>query len=151
MATLRNPLPDLGQPRSYSVKMKRDDRGLTIISARLTADLSQRYESVPLKPDQLRAALSACVMLEDGRADQAERDFAAKGRVDWRDVELLPSDMVLLKLEPVLPFLHSLSNAPVEEEDLTDEMSVVLDQARASLARGESISHDEILREFEGD
>jgi hypothetical protein len=41
-----------------------------------------------------------------------------------------------------------LSHAPVEEEEITQEMAAALDRARASLARGEGIAHEEILREF---
>jgi len=36
----------------------------------------------------------------------------------------------------------------VEEEDLTPDTAAALDRARASLARGEGIPHDEVLREF---
>jgi hypothetical protein len=46
-------------------------------------------------------------------------------------------------LDPV-----SLANAPVEEEEITPETAAALDRARASLARGEGIPHEEILREF---
>jgi hypothetical protein len=42
----------------------------------------------------------------------------------------------------------SLANAPVEEQEITPETAAALDRARASLARGEGIPHDEILREF---
>lgn len=47
--------------------------------------------------------------------------------------------------EPLLP---SLSKAPVEELEITPETAAALDRARASLARGEGIPHDEILHEF---
>ena len=46
------------------------------------------------------------------------------------------------------PLARSLALAPVEEEEITPEASAVLDRARASLARGEGIPHEEILREF---
>jgi hypothetical protein len=46
------------------------------------------------------------------------------------------------------PLARSLSTAPVEEEEITPETAVALDRARASLSRGEGVSHDEILREF---
>jgi hypothetical protein len=46
------------------------------------------------------------------------------------------------------PLSSSLALAPVEEEELTPETTAALERARASLARGESISHDEVLREF---
>jgi hypothetical protein len=48
----------------------------------------------------------------------------------------------------VEPLSRSLATAPVEEEDLTPETAAALDRARASLARGDKIPHDEILREF---
>jgi hypothetical protein len=46
-------------------------------------------------------------------------------------------------LDPV-----SLAAALVEEEEITAETAAALDRARASLARGEGIPHEEILREF---
>lgn len=48
----------------------------------------------------------------------------------------------------VEPLSRSLAIAPVEEEDLTPETAVALDRSRTSLARGEGISHQEILPEF---
>ena len=48
----------------------------------------------------------------------------------------------------VEPLARSLSLAPVEEEEISTETAQTLDRARASLARGEGIPHDEILREF---
>lgn len=44
--------------------------------------------------------------------------------------------------------LNSLAQAPIEEEEITPETAAALDRARASLARGESISQEEILRDF---
>jgi len=35
-----------------------------------------------------------------------------------------------------------------EDEGITPETAAALDRARASLARGEGIAHEEILREF---
>ena len=46
------------------------------------------------------------------------------------------------------PLLHSLSLAPVEDEEITPETAAALDRARISLERGEGISHDDVLREF---
>ena len=43
---------------------------------------------------------------------------------------------------------RSLAMAPEEEEEITPETAAALDRARASLARGEGIPHEEILREF---
>jgi hypothetical protein len=48
----------------------------------------------------------------------------------------------------VEPLAVSLALAEVEEEELTPETVAALDHARASLAAGEGIAHDEILREF---
>lgn len=48
----------------------------------------------------------------------------------------------------VEPLARSLAMAPVEEEEITPETAAALDRARASLARGERIPHEEILREF---
>ena len=48
----------------------------------------------------------------------------------------------------VEPLVRSLALAPVEEEEITPETAEALGRARASLARGEGIPHEEILREF---
>lgn len=46
------------------------------------------------------------------------------------------------------PLADSLSKADVEDEEITDETASAIQQARASLARGEGIPHEEIWREF---
>lgn len=46
------------------------------------------------------------------------------------------------------PVVRSVDSAPVEEEEITPDMAAQLDRARASIDRGEGISHEEILREF---
>lgn len=47
------------------------------------------------------------------------------------------------------PLRDALARAPVEEEEeITSETAVALDRARSSLARGEGIPHEDILREF---
>jgi hypothetical protein len=48
----------------------------------------------------------------------------------------------------VSPLSRALANAPLDDEPLSDEMAAELAAARASLERGEGISHEEILREF---
>jgi hypothetical protein len=48
----------------------------------------------------------------------------------------------------VEPLSRSLAFAPVEEEEITPETAAALDRARAALARGEGILHEDILREF---
>ena len=46
------------------------------------------------------------------------------------------------------PLSRALASAPVEEEEITSETAAAIDRARASLARGGGIPHDDILREF---
>lgn len=46
------------------------------------------------------------------------------------------------------PLARSLANAPVESEPVSAEEAAALDEAHASVARGEGIPHEEILREF---
>ncbi|HYM05210.1 MAG TPA: hypothetical protein VEU11_01495 [Terriglobales bacterium] len=48
----------------------------------------------------------------------------------------------------VEPLARSLALAQVEEEDLTPGTAAALDRARASLARGEGIPHDEIVQAY---
>jgi hypothetical protein len=48
----------------------------------------------------------------------------------------------------VEPLARSLVLAPVEEEEVTPETAAAINRARASLARGEGIPHEDILREF---
>ena len=67
-------------------------------------------------------------------------------------LEMLPAEKLhavrsLLEVM-VEPLARSLALAPVEEEEITPETEAALDRARASLARGEGITHEEILREF---
>jgi len=49
------------------------------------------------------------------------------------------------------PLSRSLASAAVEEEEITPETTAAIDRSRASLTRGEGISHQEILREFGSD
>lgn len=46
------------------------------------------------------------------------------------------------------PFLHSLSLAEVDEQEIKPELAQAIERARSSLARGEGIAHEEIRREF---
>ena len=48
----------------------------------------------------------------------------------------------------VAPLARSLTLASVEDEEITPETAAALERARASLARGEGIPHEDILREF---
>ncbi|MBL8293822.1 MAG: hypothetical protein JNN08_18405 [Bryobacterales bacterium] len=67
-------------------------------------------------------------------------------------LEMLPAEKLhavrsLLEVM-VEPLARSLALAPVEEDEITPETEAALERARASLARGEGIPHEEILREF---
>ncbi len=67
-------------------------------------------------------------------------------------LDMLPEEKltaVRSLLEVMLePLSRSLASAPVEEKEITPETAAALDRARASLARGEGIPHEDILREF---
>ena len=81
-----------------------------------------------------------------------EPDFARERQQAHQLLDVLADDKVpavrsLLEVM-VEPLSRSLAMAPVEEEELTPETANALDHARASLARGEGVSHDEVLREF---
>ena len=45
------------------------------------------------------------------------------------------------------PLSHSLRDVTVDEEELTPEMAAALDRARAALAEGKGVAHEEVLRE----
>lgn len=77
--------------------------------------------------------------------DQERRQ--AHALLDALPAEKLSAIRSLLEVM-VEPLARSLALARVEEEGLTPDTAAALDRARASLARGEGIPHDEILREF---
>jgi len=77
--------------------------------------------------------------------DQERRQ--AHALIDALPAEKLTAVKSLLEVM-VEPLARSLVLAQVEEEGLTPDAAIALDRARASLARGEGIPHDEILREF---
>jgi hypothetical protein len=81
----------------------------------------------------------------DPNLDQERRQ--AHALLDMLPAEKLNAVRTLLEVM-VEPLARSLALAAVEEEDLTAEMAAALERARASLARGEGIPHEEILREF---
>jgi hypothetical protein len=72
----------------------------------------------------------------------------AHALLDLLTAEKLNAVLSLLEVM-VEPLSSSLALAPVEEEELNSETAEALDRARASLARGEGIPHQEILREFD--
>lgn len=67
-------------------------------------------------------------------------------------LDLLPAEKLnaVRNLLDVLvePLARSLALAEVEQEEVAPETAAALERAHASLARGEGIPHDEILREF---
>ncbi len=72
--------------------------------------------------------------------DLAQQRQQAHSLLDGLPEEKLVTVRNLLELL-VEPLSRSLANAPVEDEELTPE-------TMAALNRGESVSHEEILREF---
>lgn len=67
-------------------------------------------------------------------------------------LDLLPAEKIaavrgLLQVM-VEPLLRSLASAPADEEQVATGTASALEHARASLARGEGIPHEEIMREF---
>jgi hypothetical protein len=71
-------------------------------------------------------------------------------------LDILPAEKVnevLSLLEEMVPetrmsLADSLAHAAIEDEEITPEMAARLDRARASAERGDTIPHEEILREF---
>ncbi len=70
-------------------------------------------------------------------------------------LDMLPAEKlsaVRTLLEVMVPYTEplsvSLARAEVEDEEITPETAAAIDRARASIARGESIPHEEILLEF---
>jgi hypothetical protein len=84
-----------------------------------------------------------------------ESNFISERQQTHDLLDMLPAEQLsavhsLLKVmvRPGETLASSLALAPEETEDLTPETAASLDQARASLARGDGIPHEEILREF---
>jgi hypothetical protein len=82
-----------------------------------------------------------------------ESDLNQERREAHALLDMLPAEKLnavrsLLEVM-VEPLARSLALASVEEDELTPETAASLERARASLARGEGIPHEDILREFE--
>jgi hypothetical protein len=81
-----------------------------------------------------------------------EPDLTQERRQAHALLDLLPAEKLtaVRNLLEVLvqPLARSLAEAPAEEEEITPETAAALDRARASLARGQGIPHEELLREF---
>ena len=76
---------------------------------------------------------------------QAHQLLDQLGPAQFTAVAQLLEVMAAVEVEPLA---RSIAMAPVEDEEITDEMATALDHARSSIARGEGIPHSEILREF---
>ena len=94
------------------------------------------------KSRKLESALRTAM---EQNLDQERRH--AHALLDALPAEKLNAVRSLLEVM-VEPLARSLAIAQVEEESLTPDTAAALDRARTSLARGEGIPHDEILREF---
>ena len=79
--------------------------------------------------------------------DVTQERQQAHALLDMLPEEKLTAVRSLLEVM-VEPLSRSLASAPVEEEEITPETAAALARARASLARGEGIPHEDILREF---
>lgn len=78
--------------------------------------------------------------------DQQERQHA-HALLDLLAEEKLIAVRNLLEVM-VEPLSRSLASAPTEQEEISPETAVAIEKGRASLDRGEGVSHDDILREF---
>jgi hypothetical protein len=81
-----------------------------------------------------------------------ELDFVQQRQQAHLLIDVLPEQKLsaVHSLLEVLvePLSRSLAMAPVEEEELTPETMAALNRASAQLDLGESVSHEELLREF---
>ena len=80
-------------------------------------------------------------------ADLNQERQQAHALLDMLPAEKLNAVRALLEAM-VEPLARSLAMASLEEEEITPETEAALERARAALARGEGIPHEEILREF---
>ena len=81
-----------------------------------------------------------------------ELDFVQQRQQAHLLIDVLPEQKLsaVRNLLEVLvePLSRSLAMAPVEEEELKPETMAALNRASAQLDLGESVSHEELLREF---
>jgi len=71
----------------------------------------------------------------------------AHALLDMLPEEKLTAVVGLLEVM-VQPLSRSLASAPMEEEEITPDTAAALERARASLARGKGIPHEDLQREF---
>jgi len=79
--------------------------------------------------------------------DATEKRQQAHELLDMLPEEKLAAVRILLEVM-VEPLSRSLASAPPEEEEVNAETAAALSRARTSLARGEGIPHEDVLREF---
>jgi hypothetical protein len=79
--------------------------------------------------------------------DHTQERQQAHALLDMLSAEKLNAVRGLLEVM-VEPLSRSLALAPVEDEEIAPETAAALDRARASLAQGEGIPHEDILCEF---
>ena len=99
---------------------------------------------------QARRFTSAKVQAAKGKTMEPNLDQErqrAHALLDMLPAEKLNAVRTLLEVM-VEPLTRSLALAPVEEEEITPDTAAALERARASLARGEGVPHEDILREF---
>jgi hypothetical protein len=80
--------------------------------------------------------------------DLKQERLQAHELLDQLPAEKLSAVRGLLQVM-VEPLSRSLASAPVDEEEVPPEIAAAVERARASLARGEGIPHEEVLREFD--
>jgi hypothetical protein len=81
----------------------------------------------------------------ESNRDQERRQ--AHALLDALPAEKLNAVKSLLEVM-VEPLARSLALAEAEEEQITPETAATLEHSRESIARGEGVSHEEVLREF---
>jgi len=79
--------------------------------------------------------------------DATQKRQQAHELLDMLPEEKLSAVRILLEVM-VEPLSRSLASAPLEEEEVSTETAAALSRARTSLARGEGIPHEDVLREF---
>ena len=81
-----------------------------------------------------------------------ELDFVQQRQQAHLLIDVLPEEKLsaIHSLLEVLvePLSRTLAMAPVDEEELTPETVAALKRSSAQFDHGESVSHEEILREF---
>ena len=108
----------------------------------VSSNLTRSTKSLNFNSRKLEAALTTAM---EPNLDQERKQ--AHALLDALPAEKLNAVRSLLEVM-VEPLARALALAQAEEEELTPDTAAALDVARGSLARGEGIPHDEILREF---